>query len=59
MFKFLLAIAVCTTTFSSFAFAASCQEQCANNCRGKGGLCFNHCSASCAQSGKPGGKGGY
>jgi hypothetical protein len=60
MSKLLAAIALfCLATFSGSALAASCQEKCAANCGGKGAFCFNHCSASCAQTGKPAGKGAY
>ena len=41
---------------STFAQAASCQEHCADACRGKGGVCFNNCSTRCAQSGTARGK---
>jgi len=43
---------ICFATVSGSTFAqASCQEHCADACRGKGGLCFNNCSTRCAQQG--------
>ena len=39
---------------STFAQAASCN--CADACRGKGGVCFNNCSTRCAQTGTAKGK---
>jgi hypothetical protein len=60
MSKLFAAIALlCLATFSSSTFAASCQEKCAAGCGGKGALCFNKCSTSCAQTGKGSGKGAY
>jgi hypothetical protein len=52
-------IAAVVLSSSTLAQAASCQEKCTAGCGGKGAFCFNHCSASCAQTGRPAGKGAY